>query len=122
MDYYNNQTPTENGNHYDAFSIAAIVCGIISIITCCTGFLSIIAGSLGILFAVLTRRTGRPMSSMSIVGICSSCIGLILGIVMIIYALVITAEQSPEYYEQIYEQIYGDDYDDILSDYYNYYS
>ena len=82
MDYYQNQNNEMNQNipqidpKYRGLSIASMVCGICSLVLCCTGLLSIPAGALGILFAMLTRKKGQRMSSMCVAGIWLSCVGL----------------------------------------------
>ena len=65
--------------------IIAMVLGILSITTCCLGFLSIPVGALGILFGVLSRRLGKKMPSASVVGIVLSSVGAIAGFIMFVY-------------------------------------
>ena len=58
MDYYQNQNNEMNQNipqidpKYRGLSIASMVCGICSLVLCCTGLLSIPTGALGILFVI----------------------------------------------------------------------
>jgi len=88
MDFYSdsNQTPNRNqisANTPNGFSIAAVICGVLSLICCCTGVLAIPVGALGIIFAVLTRRKGSGMPLMSTIGIWLCCVGMALGILLI---------------------------------------
>lgn len=96
----------------DAFSVASMVCGIISIILCCTGILSIPAGALGILFAILSKRKSKPMPSMSLSGIVLSCIGIAMGIFMLVFSLytVLTDPELRKAFEDSYEEYYEEFY------------
>lgn len=114
MDYQQNNQQNEPANRINPFSVASIVCGIISIILCCTGILSIPAGALGILFALLTRRLGQKMSPHSMTGIILSCAGIAMGSIMLIYTifLIYTDPEYQELYNETYEY-YSDFYSDI---------
>lgn len=110
MDYYQNQNNEMNQNipqidpKYRGLSIASMVCGICSLVLCCTGLLSIPAGALGILFAMLTRKKGQRMSSMCVAGIWLSCVGLALGIFITISSIV-TVFTDPSYRNML-DQMY----------------
>ncbi len=124
MDFYQNannndgQAPTESGG----FSIASLVFGILSLITLCTGFLPIPLGSLGILFAILTYRKGKKLPSLSLTGLCLSCIGMIFGIALYTYTAVsiIPLLNNPEYRQELnayYESVLGVSLDELLGEY-----
>uniref|UniRef100_UPI003AB98B88 DUF4190 domain-containing protein n=1 Tax=Waltera sp. TaxID=2815806 RepID=UPI003AB98B88 len=70
MDYYQNNEMNQNipqiDPKYKGLSIASMVCGICSLVLCCTGLLSIPTGALGILFALLTRKRGQRMNNMCV--------------------------------------------------------
>lgn len=107
----------------DALSIASMVCGIISVVMCCCGILSLPFGALGILFALLTRRKGKSMDSMSVAGISTSVIGMICGIAFLIYSLSTSFANmdDPAYREEFYdtmEDIYGEEMADYVFDFY----
>ena len=113
MDYYQNQEQNNTQNQDDprfrSLSIASMVCGICSLVLCCTGLLSIPAGALGILFALLTRKRGQRMNSMCVAGIWLSCVGLSLGI-FITVSSILTVFTDPSYFnmlDQMYQQMYG---------------
>ncbi len=121
MDYnrdnlYYSQNNTSSGQapeKMNPFSIASMVCGILSILLCCTGILSIPLGALGILFAILTRRIGKSMPSASIAGIALSCAGVLFGLAMGAYVIYLIAT-DPEYrdiYEDTYEYYYNEFYE-----------
>ncbi len=102
--YYNQPThpPYDQG-----FSIASIVCGILSItLGCCS--LSLPLGAMGILFAVLCRRKKRPGNSNGSTGLCLSIFGCIYGTVNLVYQ-VFRSLHDPVFIQQmqlIYEQLY----------------
>lgn len=115
MDFYQNQNSEMNQNtpqsdpRYRGLSITSMVCGICSLLMCCTGILSIPAGALGILFALLTRQKGQRMNNMCIAGIWLSCVGLALGIFITVTSI-ITVFTDPTYFnmlDQMYQQMYG---------------
>ena len=105
MDFNSNQINTTSNR----FAIASIVCGILSLIACCMGILSVPFGALGIIFAILSKRKGQSMSGMSTVGIWLSCVGMALGILFTIYSFYIVFN-NPAMWEEvnrIFESIYG---------------
>lgn len=110
MDYSQNeyQSP-QTGHAPGGFEIAAVVCGIASLLCCCTGIFGIAFGSLGILFAVLTRRTHHPMSTLTLVGLVLSCIGALLGLFLTVYSCVLLFT-TPDFLQELdamFRQMYG---------------
>lgn len=102
--YYNQPTHTP----YDqGFSIASIVCGMLSItLGCCS--LSLPLGAMGILFAVLCRRRNRPLNGNCRMGLYLSVFGCIYGAVNLVYQ-VLRSLNDPVFMQQmqlIYDQIY----------------
>ena len=67
-----NYVPNQPSQRPSGFATASLVCGILSLVLCCTGILGIPAGALSILFAVLSKRKGESLSGMSIAGIVSA--------------------------------------------------
>lgn len=111
---YNNNRNVQNSG----FSIASMICGIASIILCCTGILSLPMGALGIIFAILTRRVGKGMPSMSIAGLWTSIVGMVFGIGMLVYtfSLLPSMLNDPYFRNQLdytYEQMYGMDFEEF---------
>ena len=108
----NGYNTSSAGPKTSGFAMASMICGIISILLCCTGCFSLSLGSLSILFAVLSKRRGEPMPSMSVTGITLSCVGIALGIFILIFSFA-TLISSPEFRES---------YEDALEEYYEYYN
>lgn len=118
MDYnrYNNQNNMTSGQspeRLNPFSVASLVCGIASITLCCTGVLPLPLGGLGILFAILTKRMGKAMPSMSITGLILSCVGIFLWMLMCIYLfyMIMTDPELRDAFEDSYEYYYDEFYE-----------
>lgn len=147
MDYqpYNSQNQYSGGNQYNnarnnssgGFATASFICGLLSLVLCCSGFISLALGAMGILFAILSNRKGKPMPGMSVAGISTGIVGMVLGFFITIYyifaAMLPILLQQPEFrgqldslYEEAYgmdmeefmDQLYGIDLDDFLDSYY----
>lgn len=113
------QQYTQN-NSIRSFSIASVVFGILSLITCCTGILPLAAGGLSILFVVLSHRHGKALTPMSLVGLILSVIGITLGLFLTIISIVyviIPMFTDPEAYQELntfYQNFYGMSLDEML--------
>lgn len=113
------QQYTQN-NSIRSFSIASVVFGILSLITCCTGILPLAAGGLSILFVVLSHRQGKALTPMSLVGLILSVIGITLGLFLTIISIVyviIPMFTDPEAYQELntfYQNFYGMSLDEML--------
>lgn len=94
---YTVQTPP-NG-----FAVAALVMGIVSLLLMCCG-LGFVTGSLGILFAILSRKNVR-MSTQAKVGMGLSIAGFVISFVLFFFALF----------------MYSDVYKDVLQQYDDFY-
>ncbi len=118
MNYYSN-----NNN---AFSIASFVCGTIALVTLCTAIIPIPVGALGTLFAILTYRKGKSLSTYSKIGLWLSLICMIIGIIYtayVIIAFVIPLYNDPAFIQELntyYESIYGISYEELMNLYFNY--
>lgn len=107
--YNNNNTGDNDRSSYkvDAFSVASVVCGGLSIVCFCTGIFSIFFGAMGILLAILDKRLGKPVSPLSTTGFTLSCFGLFLGIAITVLVLYSYATDEAyrsmvQYYQQRY--------------------
>lgn len=120
--YYNQPTHRPYGQ---TFSIAAAICGLLSITTSCTIVLSLPLGALGILFAMLARRKGKKMSGTCATGLVFSSAGLLFAVVMMIYSLVmLPALMKDETFRNqintMTERMYGIPFTDLMEEYYGY--
>lgn len=110
---YSTSRESRTPEKLSGFSVASMICGIISIVLCCTGILSLPLGALGILFAVLSHRRGRSMPTMSLTGIILSCLGILMGLLMLVISIymVITDPEFRESFEDSYEEYYEEFYE-----------
>ena len=116
MEYYNQKRK-------NPFLSASLFMGILSILSICTGFLSLPLGCLGILFAVLAYRKGQKLDLSAILGIGSSIIGIIISIFIIISSLsmIPSLMRSPSYRNQLNDmsqRMYGQSFDSIMKNVY----
>lgn len=120
--YYNQPTHRPYGQ---SFSIAAAVCGLLSMMTCCTIVLSLPLGALGILFTVLAHRKGKRMNNTCTTGLIFSCVGLVSALFLILYSFVMmpTLMKNEGFRNQlnaVTQQMYGMDFTEFMQQYYRY--
>lgn len=120
--YYNQPTHRPYGQ---SFSIASAVCGLLSMMTCCTIILSLPLGALGVLFALLAHRRGRKMNNTCATGLIFSCAGLTSALALILYSFVMlpTLMKNEAFRNQLNsmsEQIYGMEFTELMEEYYGY--
>lgn len=120
--YYNQPVHKPYGQ---GFTMASVICGVMSITACFTGVLSLPLGALGILFAMLVYRKGKRLNTPCVLGISTSCIGLVFGLLIIVYSLVMLPillkdETFRNQLNMMTQQVYGIDFDTIMKEYYDY--
>lgn len=101
-------------NH--SFLVASLILGLLSILTCSTLVGGLICGSLGILFAILSREKDAKLKGTAVGGIFTSVIGLLLTIGLysfIIYAIFSDGDLHDRL-NKTYEQLYGVTIEDML--------
>ena len=115
-----NYVPNQPPKRHSGFAIASFVCGLLSLVLCCTGILGIPAGALSILFAVLSKRKGEALSGMSIAGIVTSAIGILLGVLATIYSIYMLVYDSTfrEQIDLMMQQMYGVSFEEFFSMYF----
>ncbi|MBQ8821808.1 MAG: hypothetical protein IJZ82_04140 [Lachnospiraceae bacterium] len=109
----------------NAFSTAALLMGILSLISLCTIIGPLVFGSLGIIFAVLAHRQNQKMGAETIIGIVTSAIGCGLSVLLLVVSLVagITMLADPTYREELNkmtEEVYGYSFDELMEETYGY--
>lgn len=109
-----------NGNDADnPFASAALFMGILAILTSCTVIISIIFGSLGILFAILTKRRKKSLPSHAYVGVITSAVGTCLSLALLVASLIQLPSnlKNPEFRKDLndaYEYLSGITFDEML--------
>ena len=120
--YYNQPTHRPYGQ---AFSTASAVCGLLAMATGCTVVLSLPLGSLGILFAVLARRSKKKMSNTCFAGLALSCAGLAAAVTMLVYSFAMLPslmkdEGFRSQLDGVTRQLYGIDFSEFMKETYGY--
>ena len=120
--YYNQPTHRPYGQ---GFMIASGICGLMSVTACCTGILSLPLGALGILFAALTYRKGKKMNSACLIGVVSSCLGIVSAVVLMIntFTMLPTLVENDAFRSQLDEVtqvMYGMDFKTFMEEFYGY--
>lgn len=85
-----------------AWSVAALILSIASIMCCCVYWVGLVCGALGIIFAVISRRSLGYFDGLSIASIIVSIFGLVFSVLLLYVAL--TLENNPEFME-LYNQM-----------------
>lgn len=127
MDYFEKATgSTEQTNtpptpqKSSGFAVAAMVCGILSLLTWGTGFMGIALGSLGILFTLLSHRRKQPLATSSLVGLIISIVGLCIGLLFTVYIIVnivipvLTDPAAYAEFSKLYQNLYGVSLEEML--------
>lgn len=78
-------------------SIAGMVCGILSLITCCFYYIGLPLAILGLIFSIIGMKRNANGKGMAIAGIVTSAIALAIIVILLIIVLV-AANSSPYYY------------------------
>lgn len=120
--YYNQPTHRPYGQ---GFMIASGICGLLSLTACCTGILSLPLGALGILFAALTYRKGKKINSACLIGVVSSCLGIVSAVILMINAFTMLPELMKNesfrgQLDAVTQQMYGMDFITFMEEYYGY--
>ena len=91
---------TENKPAGKGTGIASLVCGIISVVCCCS-YLCIPAIVCGIISVVQSNKAGSKINGLAIAG-------LILGGIALIFLIASLWLYTTPEYQEMYNQIYGD--------------
>lgn len=134
MDYFNYTNQSDSGNYGNEprqytpgknyFALASCLCGIIAFATLCTGIFPMIAGSLSIIFAVMSHRKGKQMETTALTGIAFSSIALLFVAFILLYSYIVLPKllENDQFRNQMrffYENMYGSDFDTFIEPYYN---
>lgn len=127
MDFHYQTTNSEPQIPANAFSIASMVLGILSLASLCLVYFSPVFAGLSILFALLSKGYRNKMHGYALTGIITSSIALVCSIavwicIYIFFFLMSEPEKlGSEFwstYKETGEQIYGDNFDDMLKQVY----
>ncbi len=98
--------PPRNG-----MATAASVMGLATIVTTimCTVYIPFITGSLAVLFALLSKGSGRQMNSSAATGMATAVVGLVMNVVLIVSVVVLylTVPEVREQSDKMFKERYG---------------
>lgn len=77
------------------FSIAGMICGILSLLCCCVWYVGLVLGIVGLVLSIISLKQQKPGRGMAIAGVVCSAIGL--GITLILGIFAILTMFNPEY-------------------------
>ncbi|MDE7363636.1 MAG: DUF4190 domain-containing protein [Ruminococcus sp.] len=81
-----NYNPNQNYQEVNGLAIASLVCGILSIICCCSRIISILLGGVAIGLAIASKKQNENMSGLAVAGIITGAIGGFFGVVLLFLA------------------------------------
>lgn len=126
MSFFDEQAYNEYSSSKNTFASAALILGGIAIITFSSIFPAIFAGSLSIIFAMLSRKGTNRLHPLAKVGAICSSISVILGILLFVFQLhyiptLLQNEENRAHMEQMLETMYGSQIDtnEFLDDFVN---
>jgi hypothetical protein len=133
MDYNNNEIPPVNNqannnfysnNQPNGMATAALVLGILAIVSLCCIYGSYIFGGIAITLGLLSRGKDKKLSTNALIGVILSIVGMVISTVIITLYVIffMTSGAIDTYmqeYETIYEDIYGEEFP-FDSDTFNY--
>lgn len=82
MNYNQNQ----NYQEVNGLAIASLICGILSIICCCSRIISIILGGTAIGLAIASKKPNQNMSGLAFAGIITGAIGGFFAVVLLFFS------------------------------------
>lgn len=123
MDYNTNNTPAENEvptrppvPKGEGMATAAMVMGILSLVTLFCVYPAFILGGIAIILAILSRGKDSKLMAQAKTGIITSCISIVLSCAVLIGSVAFIMS-SPEFmdafwssYRSTLEDVYGEDY------------
>ncbi|KAB1434545.1 DUF4190 domain-containing protein [Candidatus Galacturonibacter soehngenii] len=119
-DSFTGNSPVVNNNYYNhnqpnSMATAALVLGILAIISICCVYGSYLFGGIAITLALLSRGRNNKLSTNALIGTILSIIGMLISTVIIAILLIsiFTSDRYSDfmnYYESLYEEIYGEEF------------
>ena len=96
------QTVTNRGKRKTySWSLAALICGILSLVFSCVIFAGLIAGVLAVLFSLISRKNLGYFEGMAITGLILGIIGTVIGASVLITLMTM----SPEDLQKIIDSV-----------------
>ena len=100
---YTTVEETPSGDGSKVFAIISLVCGILSVICCCTGWIGIVLSVAAIVLGILSINKQEDAKGMAIAGIVCGAVGVLLALVILIMGAAFSAADATDI-EQYVEQ------------------
>ena len=100
-----NETPNKQQNGY---AIAGLVLGILSIVCCCSTYISAAMGVIAIVFFVLDKKNTGKSSGMATAGLVCGIFGLLMAVISIIVSFTTFSEEFLSDYMTMLESMMSD--------------
>ena len=104
-DTHSYDTPSSEGSK--VFGIISLVCGILSLLCCCTGWIGLVLSIAAIVLGILSINKQEDARGMAIAGIVCGGVGVILALIMVIMGAAFSAADATdiEQYVERFEDI-----------------
>lgn len=119
-DSFTGNSPVVNHNYYNtnqpnSMATAALILGILAIISICCVYGSYLFGGIAITLGLLSRGRDNKLNTNALIGIILSTIGMVISTVIIAIAVISifsygSLSDFMQEYESFYEEIYGEEF------------
>lgn len=121
--------PPQGGYYYqpcrseqkNAFATAAMVLGIISLLSLVSVYWALPIGALAILFTILSKRKGRRMTTHALIGLSTSLTSIIISAFILITTITFFVQalnpKNRNYVNKLFQSTYGYDFDEYMENY-----
>ena len=107
---YAYQSVMRNKQNSRTFSIVSLILSIISVVCCCSPWVSLLLAVLGIVFSVYSRRNIGYFDGLSIAGLVVGIFGCVFSLVSIFWGLLLSTDSTmTEELEKYLEEILGEE-------------
>ncbi len=81
------QQPVQQSKKTNGLAVASLICGILSLVCCCCGYLTLPLGIAAIILAICSRKGDAKMSGLAIAGLVCGIIGATIGLLIVVAGL-----------------------------------
>lgn len=105
---YNNYNSPYMRPNKNPMSIASMVCGILSTVCCCFGYVGAVLGIIAVILAFISRKESGKFDAMAVTGLALGIFGAAISIISLLSLYLIPEDVFNEYFDSYYEQ-FGQD-------------
>lgn len=95
----------DSGNRSSVFAVISLVCGILALLCSCCGWLSITVSVAAVVLGILSLNRQEPDRGLAIAGIVCGGVGLLIAVLILIFATAASNVLNPEQVEDVIERI-----------------